>query len=118
MNILVVEDNPRVLAAVGESLRDAGHLVTSTNNGGDAVCLLRSRPLDLLILDLNLPGVDGYEVLNSFGEAPPVILISGSVTDLEPLKAGKVARVLAKPFDQTQLLEAVSEVAVLRKLGE
>jgi CheY-like chemotaxis protein len=110
--ILASDDSPPLLAALGQTLREAGHLVTSTNNGADALCLLAAKPPpDLLILDLLMPGLDGHEVLKVLGpSAPPVIVISGMGAAPGDFAKGKVARVLAKPFDREQLLAAVAEV--------
>lgn len=107
--ILVVDDNGSLLSALGLTLREQGHLVTSTNNGADAICLLGAKPApDLLILDIVMPGLDGHEVIKNLGPtAPPVIVISGEEILPEEATSSVVARVLGKPFDRTKLLEAV-----------
>jgi CheY-like chemotaxis protein len=109
--ILLADDNHSLLAAAGQALRVAGYSVTSTNSGADALCLLAAKPPDLLILDVVMPGVDGYEVLNAIkpGE-PPVILMSGAPIDPSVLENGGVSRVLTKPFDLSALLGAVRGV--------
>jgi two-component system, OmpR family, response regulator len=112
--LLVADDNPPLLAALADSLRAAGHEVTATESGADALCLLHAKPSpDLLILDLLMPGLSGYDVLKHLGPtAPPVIVITGEIGDevLEStLDQGTVKRVLLKPFDQTALLAAVND---------
>jgi CheY-like chemotaxis protein len=110
--ILLVDDNPPLLATAGRVLREAGHQVTSTNNGADAICLLRHKPSpDLLILDVIMPGGGGKLVIDALGpSAPPVIIMSG---DGEAIKTNidmsKVCRVLLKPFDLDKLMKTVEE---------
>lgn len=110
--LLLVDDSPDILVAVGRLLRERGHFVTCTNSGADAVCLLKHKPPpDLLILDVRMPVMDGYEVIATLGPtAPPVIVITGS--DLSPAEVAgaRVTRVLAKPFDGGQLISAVNDV--------
>jgi DNA-binding response OmpR family regulator len=110
--VLLADDNAALLAAAGRALREAGYLVTSTNNGADTVCLLGAKPPpDLVVLDVMMPGLDGYAVLRSLGPtAPPVVLMSGAPLDESQFDARKVSRVLAKPFDLTALLAAVAAV--------
>lgn len=110
--ILLADDSAPLLAAAGRALREAGHLVTSTNNGADAVCLLGAKPPpELLILDLVMPGLDGRQVLSVLGpSAPPVLVISGDGILPTDFASGKVVRVLPKPFDLDQLLAAVDDV--------
>ena len=111
--ILLVDDVPSLLAAAGLALRNLGYSVTSTDNGADALCLLRNKPPpDLLILDLMMPGVDGFEILKTLGvTSPPVILITGT-DDKEVISnlTNPVMRVLQKPFEHHQLAEAVKSV--------
>jgi CheY-like chemotaxis protein len=110
--ILLADDTPMLLAAAGRVLREAGHEVTSTNSGADAVCLLGAKPPpDLLLLDIVMPGLDGHEVIKQLGpSSPPVVVITGSHMRPEDFTNGKVKRVLVKPFDATALLATVAEV--------
>jgi two-component system, OmpR family, alkaline phosphatase synthesis response regulator PhoP len=109
--ILLADDSSGILAILGEVLREAGHLVTSTNNGADALCLLSAKPPpELLILDLNMPGLNGHDVIQNLGpSSPPVLVITGDEVCRGDFIAGRVKRVLLKPFDQTQFLEAVND---------
>jgi DNA-binding response OmpR family regulator len=110
--ILLADDSAAVLAAVGQALRNEGHLVTSTNNGADALCLLAAKPPpELLILDLNMPGLDGHKVISALGpSSPPVLVITGEDLTEHDFATGKVKRVLLKPFDLKGLLAAVADV--------
>ena len=61
--LLLVEDEPFLRKAVAASLRFLGFQVTDADTGTDALRLARSRPFDLLILDVVLPGIDGFEIV-------------------------------------------------------
>lgn len=63
MRLLIVEDEEDLLEFLGYGLRKRGYAVDSTGNGTDAVELCEINHYDLVILDLNLPGLDGMEVL-------------------------------------------------------
>ena len=114
--ILVVDDSAAVLGAVVRSLRDAGHSVTGTNCGDDALCLLsHGGATDLLVLDIGMPGMDGHAVLRGLGAAsPPVLVITGSAVPEADLLGGRVVRVLRKPFDLDKLYAAVADVLASR----
>src|ERR1022692_3537053 len=78
-DLLVVEDEPFLRKAVAASLRFLGFRVTGAENGTDALRLARSRPFDLLILDVMLPGIDGFEIvrrLRGAGNQVPVIFLT------------------------------------------
>ncbi len=79
VNLLVVEDEPFLSKAVAASLRFLGFQVTAVENGSDAVRLARSRRFDLLILDVMLPDIDGFEIvrrLRADGNQVPVIFLT------------------------------------------
>ena len=64
-HILIVEDNPQSLELMTYLLRTAGHTVHSAQTGTQALQANRTRSLDLILLDLQLPDLDGYEVLRA-----------------------------------------------------
>jgi two-component system cell cycle response regulator len=64
-HILIVEDNPQSLELMTYLLRAAGHNVHSAQTGVQALQTARTRNLDLILLDLQLPDLDGYEVLRA-----------------------------------------------------
>src|SRR6202034_3863626 len=77
--LLVVEDEPFLKKAVVASLRFLGFEVTDEQDGADALRLARSRAFDLLILDVMLPGIDGFEIvrrLRGDGNQVPVIFLT------------------------------------------
>jgi DNA-binding NtrC family response regulator len=109
--LLVVDNDADLLAVIGVILRRAGHEVTSTNSGGDALCLLADSPHDLMLLDMRMPGRDGNGVLADLPpNAPPVVVMTGDATVTAEFLGSKVKRVLFKPFDVDKLLGVVNGV--------
>jgi two-component system, OmpR family, response regulator len=116
--LLVVEDEPFLRKAVAASLRFLGFQVTAAENGADALALARSRPFDLLILDVMLPGIDGFEIarrLRGGGNQVPVIFLTAK--DARDDKVTGLAiggdDYLTKPFELEELVARVR--AVLRR---
>lgn len=71
MRVLVVDDNPDAAELFAEILRDAGHVVDVAVDGVEALtCALRAAP-DVALIDIGLPGMDGYEVARSLRAACP-----------------------------------------------
>ncbi|MGH2691687.1 MAG: response regulator transcription factor [Actinomycetota bacterium] len=106
--ILVVDDDPQILRAVRTNLTGRGYEVTTAPNGETAVDLVSSEPIDLVILDLSLPGIDGHEVirrLRAFSEVPVLVLSVREAQDdkIAALDAG-ADDFVTKPFDMGELL--------------
>jgi two-component system, OmpR family, response regulator len=72
MRILVVEDNPRMAQLLWRLLRKAGHEVELAADGETAVSAALANPPDVVLLDLKLPGIDGWEVARQVQEQPAV----------------------------------------------
>ena len=70
VNILVVDDDPAVLAGHARLLEQAGYVVERAINGETALQAVRDRRPDLLLLDRNLPGIDGLEVCRQIKRDP------------------------------------------------
>jgi DNA-binding response OmpR family regulator len=106
--ILVVEDEPRIASFLQKGLRAEGHVTTVVDNGDDASAVAHSADFDLVLLDVGLPGKDGFAVLadlRSRGERLPVILLTArdSVPDrVNGLDAGADDYV-TKPFSFEEL---------------
>jgi CheY-like chemotaxis protein len=105
--VLVVEDNKDLRQLCVEMLTELGYEVAAVANGLDAIAALERTHPAAMILDLRLPGCDGYEVLRKVRQSEinasmPVIVISGAATGRWSLKVGADAY-LAKPFDLHQL---------------
>ncbi len=94
---------------------DAGHLVDVVANGADALESLREYRPDLVVLDLMLPQVHGWDFVERYrditgGETIPIIVVSAAGAITRSMEAQGVRRFLPKPFDITALSQAVDEV--------
>jgi CheY-like chemotaxis protein len=113
--ILTVDDEPDVLTLIETTLEMAGHDVVTATNGEEALTKVRKRAFDLIILDIMMPKLSGYEVLDQIREMPsradtPVIVVTAKHDPegvAREVKGGAVDH-LAKPFLPTELLEAVA----------
>jgi DNA-binding response OmpR family regulator len=117
--VLVVDDDRDTRDMLQVALEQRGFVVVLTSSGKRAVILARQENPDLILLDLKLPGMDGYEVLQRLKSASdtvdiPVVVITGSLTD-EEVKQKKVlslgaARFLTKPFAVDELVAEIDTV--------
>ncbi|MEP9365679.1 response regulator transcription factor [Nocardioides sp. CN2-186] len=110
--ILIVEDEQRIASFVAKGLRADGHLTTIVGNGYDALDEARSGGHDLVILDIGLPGIDGFEVLSRLrgeGSTVPVIVLTArdSVGDTVSALEGGADDYMPKPFRFAELLARV-----------
>ncbi|KVA58146.1 two-component system response regulator [Burkholderia cepacia] len=118
MRILVVEDDAEIGAAIRNRLARLGHAVDLETDGATANGLLRVERFDLVVLDANLPGMDGFAVLRNLrasGSTTPVLLVTArSAIDDRVSGLGLGADdYLVKPFDYRELDARVQ--ALLRR---
>jgi two-component system OmpR family response regulator len=108
MRILIVEDDPVLADGLTRTLKHADYAVDCANSGVDADHVLAAQPYDLVILDLGLPGIDGFEVLRRLrrrGGAVPVLVLTArdALTDrVKGLDLG-ADDYMIKPFDLPEL---------------
>lgn len=120
MRVMLVEDDPMIGEAIEGALRDASYATDWVRNGQDALTALDGQRYDLVLLDLGLPGKDGFEVLASIrGRDNPVPLLIITARDelddrLRGLDGGADDYV-SKPFQMAELLARMR--AVLRRKG-
>ena len=108
MRILVVEDEPRLLRSLAQALREEGYAVDTADAGDEGLYKAESYDYDAIVLDVMLPGLDGWEVLGRFcrGKRTPVLMLTvwDSTRDrVRGLDTG-ADDYLVKPFDLTELL--------------
>jgi len=111
--ILVVDDDPEISSLVQYTLESLGHTVRVCDNGREVLDTLRSYKPELLVLDVMLPGIDGYSLAAQIAEdetlkTMPIIVLSA----LEPSRTmfqrfSQVATFLTKPFNTDDLTEAI-----------
>lgn len=116
--ILVVDDEPAINDVVSTALRYQGHHVTQTDDGFSAVSLATKEHFDLIVLDVMLPGIDGYEVcrrLRDASEFTPVIFLSAKDQTADRVQGFVTGGddYLTKPFSVDELTLRVA--AMLRR---
>ena len=118
MRVLVVEDEPTVAEAVRAALDGEGHAVDAVPDGLEALSWVETYPYDLLILDVVLPGLDGFALcarVRSAGVAAPILMLT-ALDEVEDRVTGLdrgADDYLAKPFAMAELLARVR--ALLRR---
>lgn len=119
--VLVVEDEPDLLDLVVAFLEDAGHAVVSARDGLEACRRLDEAVPDVMLLDLTLPGLDGWQVLDrarldARTANLPVIVVSANAGAGERARAAHqgVRAFVAKPYDVEALVARVQSVTRTR----
>lgn len=115
--VMIVEDEPNIGSLVRTYLQRAGYGVVWVRSGEEALTELPRHPIRLVVLDIGLPGIDGFELCRRIGGAVPVIMLTAR--DEEPdrvagLEVGADDYVV-KPFSPRELTARVK--AVLRRAG-
>jgi PAS domain S-box-containing protein len=119
IHVLVVDDDADALSMVRELLESAGATVTTALSAGEALALIEQRPPDLLLSDIGMPAMDGFELIRRIRELPPSMrhLPAAALTAYaqpedrsRALRSGFQAH-LAKPIDPGELLTAVETLA-------
>ena len=111
-SILIVEDEERIASFVAKGLAAEGHLTTVRRDGPSGLDEILAGGHDLVVLDIGLPGLDGFEVLDQMraqGSTVPVIVLTArdSVTDTVAALEGGADDYMAKPFRFAELLARV-----------
>mgnify|MGYP001416540592 CR=1 FL=1 len=111
MRILVIEDEPRLLRNLGKAMREEGYAVDTADNGDDGLFKIKNFDYDCIVLDVMLPGVNGWELLRHLREIKktPVLMLTArdSFQDrVRGLDSG-ADDYLIKPFDLSELLARV-----------
>ncbi len=121
ITILAVDDQPANLRLLDAVLSPRGYRVIHATSGEQALELLPSSGVDLVLLDIVMPGIDGYEVCRRIRGAPetaflPVVMItaSGHQEKKRAIEAG-ADDFVSKPFDQSELLARVASLARIKR---
>jgi two-component system, OmpR family, response regulator len=109
MSILLVEDDPAQAAAVEKVIMKTGHSIRSVNRGESAVRFLKANEVDLVVLDWQLPGMTGFEVLHwircHLGREPAVLFLTSMVLEVDLVRALEAGAddYVVKPFRTAEL---------------
>jgi two-component system OmpR family response regulator len=116
MRIVLVEDNINLAQGIQNALQDQGHAVDWLQDGAEAARYLTAESADLAIIDVNLPGLSGFDIvrhLRSVGQAIPVLMLTARselVDRIEGLDAG-ADDYLVKPFEMAELSARIRALA-------
>ena len=115
--ILIVEDEITISRLIAVSLRRAGYDCTVANDGSTAADLIAEHDFDLALLDIMLPGLDGYELLATCAAGGAVIFITAKGATKDRVRGLQLGAddYIVKPFEIEELLARVE--AVLRRTG-
>ncbi|MDU8929099.1 response regulator [Alisedimentitalea sp. MJ-SS2] len=113
-HVLLIEDEPNIIEAISFILSRDGWRVDTHSNGQTAMDTVREKQPDMVILDVMLPGMSGYDILKSLrSEAEtadlPVLMLTarGQTKDREMAEKFGASRFMTKPFSNAEVLEAV-----------
>jgi DNA-binding response OmpR family regulator len=118
--VLVVDDDPDIRLLLEELLRGAGYAVSTAHDGRDALRTFHASPTDLVILDLSMPELDGFETLERLRDLSdvPVILLTARSSEIDKVRGFRAGAddYVVKPFGRQELLARIE--ALLRRAPE
>src|SRR5262245_21787060 len=121
MRILAVEDEPRLLRSLAKALREEGYAVDTAENGEEGLYKAETCDYDLIILDVMLPRLDGWQVLERLRrrKRTPVLMLTARDTTADRVRGldGGADDYLIKPFDLAELL-ARARALIRRSAGQ
>lgn len=115
VNILVVEDNDSLREVLFEFMVRTGQKVFTASNGKEALYVINSQKIDIVLSDIRMPIMDGVELLDAIkakdGHQPKVLLATGyaQISEAEAIKKGAVA-LLNKPYSFVLLQKIISRL--------
>jgi CheY-like chemotaxis protein len=117
--VLVVDDDVEIRRILVTALRQRGLTIDQAVDGEEAVSLLRENQYSVVVLDLMMPQLDGFGVLNAIGDTdgqwPVVLVVTGAERPLlERLNAQKIHGIVRKPFDPHEVAAVVAACADIR----
>ena len=120
-DILIVDDEANTLGSLSRAFRLAGHEATVCDNAARALELARSKPFDLILSDVVMPGKDGLSLLEDLktqGVAAPVVMMSGQAHIEMAVKATRLGAIdfLEKPISTDKLLLTVENALRIKRL--
>jgi DNA-binding response OmpR family regulator len=113
--ILIIEDDPSFSRAINHIIEKEGYAVITANNGLTGLRMAQGEKPDLLVLDVMLPGLDGFEICNRLRRDPltatlPIIMLSAKGQESDKTMGLKLGanEYLTKPVDRALLLEKIT----------
>ncbi len=117
--ILVVDDEPPIVRLVQLRLESAQMTVLTARSGAEALTLLENEPIDLIVLDVTMPGMDGFETLRHIRAQSnvPVLMLTARTLDMDKLRGltSGADDYVTKPFNPDELAARIT--GILRRSG-
>lgn len=115
MRLLVVDDEARIRELVAKYARHEGHQVKEAADGETAVALCRSEPFDMIVLDVMMPGMDGFatcQKIRTFTDTP-VLMLSARGEEFDRIRGFEagVDDYVCKPFSPKELMLRIAAIA-------
>jgi two-component system alkaline phosphatase synthesis response regulator PhoP len=120
-NILIIEDNPGICMSLTDEFEAEGYRVFTAGNGNDGLAMVGEKKPDLIILDIMLPGLDGYEVckkIRAAGNTTPVIMLTVKNREIDKVLGLELGAddYVTKPFSVRELSARVK--TIFRRMEE
>ncbi len=114
-SILVVDDEDALRTGLSSELESEGYVVATAGDGDEAISVLQGKSFDLVLLDIKMPRVDGFEVLRFIKERYPatkVIMLTGFADLKNAIESKKLGAedFVSKPYDLVDLLTTIERV--------
>jgi CheY-like chemotaxis protein len=114
IKVLITDDEPLMRSVTVEILRLSGYETYSAENGIQALAILKSQPVDLIITDVMMPEMNGLELLRhvrqEISATMPVIIVSGSLLQAAKSLESAFTIAMEKPYDYNVLLENIHQM--------
>jgi CheY-like chemotaxis protein len=112
--VLVIEDDPTLARVVASALEDEGYPVVVARDGAEALALAAARPPRLILLDMRMPRMNGWEFAAAYragASAPaPIVVMTAGRDAAQKARDVAAADFIVKPFDLDQVIEIVERV--------
>ena len=114
-SVLVVDDEDALRSVLSTELLSEGYVVETAADGDDAIAILQQKTFDLVLLDIKMPRVDGFEVLRFIKQRYPstkVIMLTGFADLKNAIESKKLGAedFVSKPYDLVDLLTTIERV--------
>ncbi|MBY0296595.1 MAG: type II toxin-antitoxin system ParD family antitoxin [Methylobacterium sp.] len=106
--LLLVEDDALIRANTAEMLQEAGYVVVEAGSAEEAMAVLQTAPVDVLVTDVNLPGASGRELAARARTVRPAVVVVYATGDTHAVREEAGARLLPKPYDAVTLLTVIA----------
>lgn len=115
--ILVIEDDPEERLVLVQALKKSGYIVYAAPTGEEGLTMFKKTKPDLVLLDVVLPGIDGWEVLKRIKSGPlskktPVVMITAKSEDMDKVKGYEIGAdfYVTKPYNINKLLPVIRDI--------